>query len=254
MWYNDKTTHYEKYKNQIEYDWIFWWYLSWVKVRADELDVPLTQLQRRLKNSDFRSDFKKSKQLGFYGRREPGLDYDYEEERRKEFENAYTLFLEAMESKNNAMLFRVEDEVFSSLSKRGMTNYIRAANYSLLGQIGDHFNDNTPYKISTRRATKTTTYPERILYRAKREISQPADRKMLKDWEKYGSNRIELIDGYKELGIGDWKSAASDRAGSDIIPMPIDRKRTPKYASKAHYTIRLKWYPEEVSEKFDWIC
>ena len=244
--------HYEKYKAQVEYDWIFWWYLSWVKVRADELDTPLTQLQRRLKNSDFRSDFKKSKQLGFYGRREPGLDYDYEEERRKEFENAYTLFLEAMESKNNAMLFRVEDEVFSSLSKRGMTNYIRAANYSLLGQIGDHFNDNTPYKISTRRATKTTTYPERILYRAKREISQPADRKMLKDWEKYGSNRIELIDGYKELGIGDWESASSVTARSDIIPMPIDRKRTPEYASKAHYTIRLKWYPEEVSEKFDW--
>ena len=31
---------------------------------------------------------------------EPGLDYDYEEERRKEFENAYTLYLEAIESKN----------------------------------------------------------------------------------------------------------------------------------------------------------
>ena len=243
--------HYSEYKEQVEYDWIFWWYLSWVKVRADELNVPLNEIQKTLRNSDFKSDFEKSKRLGFYGRREPGLDYDYEEERKKEFENAYALYLEAKESNNNVLLFKVEDEVFSSLNKRGMTNYIRAANYSLLGQIGDHFNDNTEYKISTRRATKTTTYPERILYRARREISQASDRKSLQDWSKIGLNRIELIDGYQDyFDTGESFSIDTDR--SDINPIPIDKKRISQYASKNSYIVTFKWYPEGVSEKFDW--
>ena len=243
--------HYSEYKEQVEYDWIFWWYLSWVKVRADELNVALNEIQKTLRNSDFKSDFEKSKRLGFYGRREPGLDYDYEEERKKEFENAYALYLEAKESNNNVLLFKVEDEVFSSLNKRGMTNYIRAANYSLLGQIGDHFNDNTEYKISTRRATKTTTYPERILYRARREISQASDRKSLQDWSKIGLNRIELIDGYQDyFDTGESFSIDTDR--SDINPIPIDKKRISQYASKNSYIVTFKWYPEGVSEKFDW--
>ena len=45
------------------------------------------------------------------------------------------------------MLFRSEDEgIQLTLASAGMTNYIQAANCSLLSQMS-YFNDNTPYKI-----------------------------------------------------------------------------------------------------------
>ena len=60
--------------------------------------------------------------------------------------------------------------------------------------------------------------------KAKREIRQASDKKLLQDWEKIGPDRIDLIDGYKELVSVIGNPASGTAARSDIIPMPIDRK------------------------------
>lgn len=249
------VNHYNKYEDETEFDWIFWYYLSWVKLRADEINYKLDDLQSRINKRSFKDDFSRSKQLGFYGRRIPGEDYDYEEERRREFEDAYALFKKAKESGRNELLFAVEDAILSSLNKDGITNYIKAANYSLLGQVSARLDDQTKFKISTKSRKKTATYPERILYNAQKAIFSPTDRKLLQDWEKIGPSRIMFIDDYEDfLKAEDADIDLVDLSDNsvDLEPKPLDRRETPSYYSEAEYRLKVRWYPDNISRRFRW--
>jgi hypothetical protein len=229
--------------DDVNYDWAFWYYLAWVKKRADEQNMNrfIADIRDPKMKNPFTSDMNNARKAGYHDGMNsifpiPGTTYDIIAERQKEFEKAYALF-----SKNKYI--DSETIVLNSLLKDGVENYIRSAFYCLLGQIGASLNDTKPIEHGFGRRKTTTTYPLLICSYATEYISDPNDRRNLEKWQP---EIYEFLADY-EINI---KAKYPQRIRHENLEVreTEQKERLVKSSSK----IIFSWEPAQVASTLKW--
>jgi hypothetical protein len=146
---NELSRHYDIVSHEIDYDWVFWYYLAALKKRYEDIyGQYVNEMQfsdRGLNTSDYRNDYENAKRLGYDERiLSAGFPKPIEGTstitlRRQEFDRAWNLF-------ENKKYIEAETVIYQNIDKPGFAEpYIKAANYALLGKIASALNDTTQF-------------------------------------------------------------------------------------------------------------
>ena len=142
--------HYDIVQDEIDYDWVFWYYLAALKKRYEDIHggyINKMQFSNYyLNTSDYHSDYEKAKRLGYD---EQVLSAGFP----KPIEGATSIILRSQEFARAWDLFKNEEYidaetvVYENIDKPGFNEpYIKTANYALLGKIASALNDTTRFK------------------------------------------------------------------------------------------------------------
>ena len=229
--------------DDVKYDWAFWYYLSWIKKIADEqnYDRFTADLKYPDMNNSFTSDMASARNAGYHDGMKsifplPGDSTDLRAARIKDFERAYDLFL-------NRKYLESETIVLNSMLKEGVENYIRAAFYCLLGQIGASLDDTETIEYGFGWRKTTTTYPVLICSYANEYISDPTDRRNLENWQP---DIYEFLSDY-EINI---KAIYPERMQVERLPV-----RDPEHMERlvqSSSDIKFSWRPARVASILKW--
>ena len=228
----------------VKYDWTFWYYLSWIKKRANEEGYGRFTddfTDDNMKKS-FASDMAGAREAGYHDGMKstfplPGGQYDLVTERKKDLEKAYGYF-----EKNDYL--EAENVILDALLKEGVENYIKAAYYCLLGQIGAALNDKKQIEYGRRRNTRTTTYPLLICKHAREYIDDPNDELNLKNWQP---TIHEFLEDY-ELDI----TATYPKGGKDVEPLRIEKSEKTERKVNFYSDVIFSFEPRDVASTLQW--
>ena len=228
--------------NDTEYDWAYWYYLSWLKKRVKELNLRNFTSNSLPMEKSYIKDMEQAKLSGYHKGMNSifpssGDSVGVASARKEDFKKALTL----VEKED---YLGAEDIILDALLKEGIEEnyYIKAAFYGLLGKIGAKLNDEKIIYIG-RRSKEKMTYPKFVCKRAEDLLSDPTDKQNLKNWQediyRFIMNFEEQINALNKL-----------HSKSEYLEPQKDTRK--ERGVEPSTKVLLSWHPNQVAKTFNW--
>ena len=235
--------HYRFAKDDIDYDWVFWYYLSWYKKRIQELkhtdfnswDFP----DDKLNGAFYKDDFIKSEKVGyeksFAGQfPDPIGDKSDLQARKIAYEKATELF-------NKRSYLEAEYILLENLFKPGMEDWIRVAYWTKLGQIGEVLMDTTVLYGDK-------TYSSYMYGQANSTLNSPDVTTLLMHWKPQIKQYLDTRQKGQEMVIKELGKPSPElkKYYEEFLDHKDRKKRGP---SKV---IEVSWDPKKLADRNEW--
>lgn len=173
-------------KEDIYYDWVFWYYLSWYKKRWRELKgitFPFLLSEERLNESSYNDDFNIAQKMGWDNTYQSKFPNPIDEDKYTIQEVIKYSYKEAVSLINTKRYLEAEDILLDILNNKhpDMENWLKVAYWSSLAQIGDAINDTV--KIYNPYLDESETYSNYMYDQSRSIMSNKETTSYLMNWK-----------------------------------------------------------------------